>query len=152
MSVDDGSADARRGRLLALVSTVAEAKPDGGRSQLGRVCALSVSEVGVSGAGVTVMARLAGGLDGRRDQVWATDAVARRLEILQLTAGEGPCLDAYAAGAPVLVADLSRDAARWLGFAPDAVATGRRRCSRCRCRLARCAWARWTCTALRWAY
>lgn len=94
------------------------------RSRLGRVCVLSMSEVGVSGAGVTVMASVADGLAGHRGQLWATGAVTRRLEGLQLTAGEGPCLDAYGEGAPVLAADLHTERSRWLGFAPEAIAAG----------------------------
>ncbi|MET0189604.1 MAG: GAF and ANTAR domain-containing protein [Pseudonocardia sediminis] len=113
----------RRRRLLDLMAA-GTGGPDDGRARLGRVCALAVSEVGVSGAGITVMAGLAGGLAGSRDQLWATGPVARRLEALQLTAGEGPCLDAYAAGAPVLVPDLGRDASRWLGFTPEALQAG----------------------------
>ncbi|RZT86789.1 hypothetical protein EV383_3687 [Pseudonocardia sediminis] len=113
----------RRRRLLDLM-TAGAGEPSDGRARLGRVCALAVSEVGVSGAGITVMAGLAGGLAGSRDQLWATGPVARRLEALQLTAGEGPCLDAYASGAPVLVGDLGQDTSRWLGFTPEALQAG----------------------------
>lgn len=138
MSADHGAdghgtdgVDARRRRLLALLS--APDDPGGGpgsngtggdRARLGRVCALAVLEVGVSGAGVTVMAGLAGALAGDRDQVWATSALTRRLEGLQLTTGEGPCLDSYADGAPVLVGDLSSEVTRWLGFGPEALSVG----------------------------
>jgi hypothetical protein len=89
-----------------------------------RVCRLAVSEVGVSGAGVTVMVSVADGLAGRRDQIAWSGALSRQLEDLQLTAGQGPCLDAFAAGAPVLVGDLAASAARWPGFAPEALAAG----------------------------
>jgi hypothetical protein len=98
--------------------------PERRRDRLGRVCALSVSQVGVSGAGVTVMGSVEGGLAGHRDQLWATCPLARRLEDLQLTAGEGPCLDAYDAGAPVLVGDLDAEKTRWLGFGLEAIAAG----------------------------
>lgn len=91
---------------------------------LTRVCALAVSEVGVSGAGVTVMGSVAEGIAGRRDQVACHGAASRRLEDLQLTTGQGPCLDAFAAGAPVLVGDLEVEASRWPGFAPEALAFG----------------------------
>lgn len=94
------------------------------RARLGRVCAVSVTEAGVSGAGVTAMGSVKAGLAGQRDQLWATSALARRLEDLQLTAGEGPCLDAHRAGTPVLVGDLAGEQSRWLGFAPEAMAAG----------------------------
>lgn len=38
--------------------------------------------------------------------------------------GEGPCLDAFASGGPVLVADLPAQAARWPAFAPAACELG----------------------------
>lgn len=126
---DDGAGDAdRRDRLVALLSPpdtdVRGAGSGAGRARLGRVCALAISEVGVSGAGVTVLAGHAGGLAGDRDQLWATDPITERLEDLQLTTGQGPCLDAYADGAPVLVGDLAADPARWMGFGPEALAAG----------------------------
>lgn len=120
---------ARSDRLIALLAdsdtaTDAGHPSAGTRARLGRVCALVVSEAGVSGAGVTVLAGLAGALAGDRDQLWATGPLARRLEDLQLTTGQGPCLDAYADGAPVLVGDLGADSARWIGFGPEALAAG----------------------------
>lgn len=130
---DDGDA-ARRDRLLALLTapdTSPDTSPDadtvgpgGGRDRLGRVCALAVSEVVVSGAGVTVMAGPSGGQAGDRDQVWSTGALTRRLEGLQLTTGQGPCLDAFGDGAPVLVGDLGAEPGRWIGFGPEALAVG----------------------------
>ena len=85
---------------------------------------ITVGEVGVDGAGVTVMGSAAAGRAGHRDQLAATGPVTRRLEDLQLTAGEGPCLDAYASGAPVLAPDVAIETTRWLGFAPEAIAAG----------------------------
>lgn len=119
---------ARRHRLIALLGS-AVAGHDGagagnGRAPLGRVCAVVVSEAAVSGAGVTVMTGLPGALAGDRDQVWATGPLARRLEGLQLTTGQGPCLDAFADGAPVLVGDLGADPARWIGYGPEALSAG----------------------------
>jgi hypothetical protein len=120
--------DARRDRLVALLDGHAG---DGNRAgsrglvaRLGRICDLAVRELGVSGAGVTVMATLAGGLAGHRDQLYATGELARLLEDLQLTAGEGPCLDAFRGGVPVLVADLAAESTRWLGFGPEALGGG----------------------------
>lgn len=54
----------------------------------------------------------------------ATDAAVTALEDLQLTAGEGPSIEAYVTGGPVLLPDLAAAATRWPAFvseAPDAV-------------------------------
>ncbi len=99
-------------------------EPAGPVPVLDRLCALAVSEVGVSGAGVTVMGSVADGIAGRRDQIACQGAWSRHLEDLQLTAGQGPCLHAFATGAPVLVGDLADEAGRWPGFAPEALAVG----------------------------
>ena len=48
------------------------------------------------------------------------------LEELQFTTGEGPGAGEFGLGSPVLVADLGSAAARWPGFAPEAVAAGAR--------------------------
>ncbi len=63
-----------------------------------------------------------------RDTVHATDRVAGELEEWQLTFGEGPCLDAFTGGGPVLVVDLRapESAARWPVFAPAALDSGAR--------------------------
>lgn len=94
------------------------------QGRLDRLCAVSVSEVGVDGAGITVMAGVEAGRAGARDQLAATGPLARRLEELQLTVGEGPCLDAYRDGLPVLAGDLVADPTRWLGFGPEAIEAG----------------------------
>lgn len=64
--------------------------------------------------------------DGRgRLQVMAysTEGV-RLLELLQLQAHEGPCLDCFYTGRPVSAPDLSQTANRWPQFAPRAVQEG----------------------------
>ncbi|WIX75149.1 GAF and ANTAR domain-containing protein [Amycolatopsis carbonis] len=48
----------------------------------------------------------------------------RLLELFQLQANEGPCVDAYRAGEPILVDDLTRSVQRWPSFAPQAVSLG----------------------------
>lgn len=87
------------------------------------VCAAAVAGVGVDGAGVTVMVSPI-----VRDTVHATDRVAGELEEWQLAFGQGPCVDAFAAGGPVLVVDLrSPDySARWPAFTPAALGSGAR--------------------------
>jgi len=48
----------------------------------------------------------------------------RDLELLELQAGEGPCLDAYRSGETVLASDLHRETHRWPRFVPAALAAG----------------------------
>jgi hypothetical protein len=85
------------------------------------VCAAAVAGVGVDGAGVTVMVS-----PTVRDTVHATDRVAGELEEWQLTFGQGPCVDAFAEGGPVMVADLGSPGwrARWPAFTPAALDSG----------------------------
>jgi hypothetical protein len=67
----------------------------------------------IAGAGISLTGEL-------RLPLGASDEVAVRAERLQTTLGEGPCLDAAAAGEP-LVADLATIAARWPLFHRDFV-------------------------------
>lgn len=128
--------ETRRRRLAALLGEHADrangqARPSrrprrssGLQERLERVCVLTVGVVGVDGAGVTVMGSVEAGQDGHRDLLAATGPLTRRLEDLQLTAGEGPCLDAFRDGRPVLVPDLATEPRRWLGFGPEALVAG----------------------------
>lgn len=63
---------------------------------------------------------------GPVEPVCATNPVGEELTELQSTLGEGPCVDALAWPAPVLVADLAseRFGARWPIFTPVAVRLG----------------------------
>jgi hypothetical protein len=85
------------------------------------MCAAAVAGVGADGAGVTVMLS-----PTVRDTVHATDRVAGELEEWQLAFGQGPCVDAFAAGGPVLVVDLHSPEclARWPVFTPAALDSG----------------------------
>jgi hypothetical protein len=111
--------DNRRQRLRELLVADGAARP---ASAVSLACERCVVELSVSGAGATVLSHLpgAGGRDGdghpSRGLVHATNAVSAGLEDLQLTVGEGPCLDAFASGGPVLVADLSAESTRWPAF------------------------------------
>jgi len=84
-------------------------------------CAVAVKATRVSGAGLTMMTRG----DSSR-VVCVTDAVSAKVEELQLTYGEGPCMDAYATRSPVLFPDLGAVEAtrRWPAFAPAASRIG----------------------------
>jgi transcriptional regulator with GAF, ATPase, and Fis domain len=50
----------------------------------------------------------------------ASDETTRLLELFQLQWADGPCLDAFRTGEPVINADLSSAGARWPQFAPYA--------------------------------
>jgi hypothetical protein len=69
---------------------------------LERVCMTVVELIGASGAGVSLMADQAS-----PGFAAASDASSRALEELQFTLGEGPCIEAFGTGRPVLVPDLS---------------------------------------------
>jgi len=78
---------------------------------------------GVSGAGVAVMTRLPA-----HDIRYASDSVSERIEEMQVVLGEGPCVDAFSAGRPVLAPDLVHGAwaRRWPAFVPEALVAGAR--------------------------
>ena len=56
----------------------------------------------------------------------ATDEDSRSLELYQLQNAEGPCLDAFRLGEPVVNADLAHAGGRWPQFAPKAIEAGYR--------------------------
>jgi len=103
-------------RLLAAAGPERAAQPL-------RICELCVDALAVTGAGIAMVTA-----DGHRGVVCATNAVSATIEDLQLTLGEGPCVDAAIAGSPVLLADLgqSPDVAveRWPAFMEGAATAG----------------------------
>jgi hypothetical protein len=52
----------------------------------------------------------------------ATSEKIHDLELFQLQADQGPCLDCYATGQSISVADMQTEAARWPRFAAAAAA------------------------------
>jgi transcriptional regulator with GAF, ATPase, and Fis domain len=54
----------------------------------------------------------------------ASQESVKVLELFQLQASEGPCLECFRFGAPVVNADLTQASVRWPQFAPAAVAVG----------------------------
>jgi transcriptional regulator with GAF, ATPase, and Fis domain len=54
----------------------------------------------------------------------ATSGETRELELFQLQADEGPCVECYTSGQPVSVAELQAEADRWPRFVPAAMHAG----------------------------
>jgi signal transduction protein with GAF and PtsI domain len=54
----------------------------------------------------------------------ATSQQVREIELFQLQADEGPCVDCYASGEPVSVANIQQAMERWPRFVPAAVEAG----------------------------
>jgi hypothetical protein len=87
---------------------------------LERLCVGSVQHLSMSGAGISVVMG-----SGHREIVLTTDRVSAQIEELQLSLGEGPCIDAGSQRAPILEADLVRSTpGRWPVFGPAALAAG----------------------------
>lgn len=86
-------------------------------------CAAAVAAAGVDGAGLTIVVNAI-----VRETLHVTDRVAGELAELQLTVGEGPCVDSLAGGGPVLAGDLDAPdcLTRWPAFAPAALTSGAR--------------------------
>jgi hypothetical protein len=93
----------------------------GGVDLPGSLVRLCAQTLPVSGVGLAVMTD-----DGPAGTVAASDAGALRLEELQFTLGQGPCVDASHTGRPVLAPDLATSSRSWPHFAADADAAGLR--------------------------
>lgn len=104
-------------RLQTLLALTDE---DRTNSMLQLIASRTVDSLAVSGTGITVLSHLGDGAVPRRGLAHATNAISHQLDTLQLTVGEGPCLDAFHSVAPVLIADLEVDGGRWPGFSPGA--------------------------------
>jgi hypothetical protein len=109
----------RAERVWALIA--GQAAADGGAVSVARVCGACVRATGTDG-GVLALATSS----DRRAVAHATDEVAAGLDDLQFSVGEGPCVDAFAGGRPVLVGEVgsAEAAARWPVYAPAAWAAG----------------------------
>ena len=104
-----------RADLDAAMSTGAH-----GLSIADRLCHACVDVLEVDGAAISVIDSGAS-----RGTYGSSGALSRRLDELQFTFGEGPCLDAVASGRPVLAGDLGhRLEQRWPAFAGAVLETG----------------------------
>lgn len=100
--------------------SAAMARGQQGLSAADRLCVACVELLPVEGAAISVIH------DGvSRGTFGSNGRLSRRLDEYQFTFGEGPCLDAVSAGAPVLVPDLNDPAERrWPAFTPAALDEG----------------------------
>ena len=104
----------RRARIIALLGAHGPG--------VDRLCAACVVCLpGITGAGVTVMTTLPASATR-----FASDDISVRLEESQFALAEGPCVDAFAEGRPILVPDLTEREyrLRWPAFSVAAVSAG----------------------------
>lgn len=105
-----------RERLARILGSVGDG--DERREALEGLCRACVAELGVTGAGLAIV------VDAQhRGTLGASDEQVVRVEELQFTLGEGPCLEAHGRGRPVLEQDLAGSTC-WPTFGPEAVAAG----------------------------
>jgi GAF domain-containing protein len=107
------SSESRR-RIAAALSAVAEDEV------APTLCSTCASLVGLRGAAIVVVT------DGaHRVVLCSSNATASVLEDLQTTLGEGPGIDAYRRGVPVVEDDLAHSGrSQWLAFAEPALEAG----------------------------
>jgi hypothetical protein len=107
-------------RLSVVLRAMADADSDGGASMVDRVCRAAVALLALSGAGLSLM------VDGElRGSAGVCEPGIAAVQELQLSLGEGPCVDAWRRMEPVLEADLAHPAqARWPAFAHAGVQAG----------------------------
>jgi hypothetical protein len=87
---------------------------------LRQVCADAAHALDASGVGLSVMTT-----DGTHGMAAASDPVTARIEELQFTFGEGPCIDAFTASRPVLISELGPAALRrWPVYTPAVTNAG----------------------------
>jgi hypothetical protein len=105
-----------RKRVARVVAALAVGESDPQRS----LCSASAGVVGVKCAGVVLISR------GRPlGTVCVSDPVTERVEEVQYTLGQGPCVDAFESRESVLAPDLGgADFARWPEFCQGALAAG----------------------------
>ncbi len=78
-----------------------------------------VEVLGISAAGLMLAAP-----DGDLRLMASSSETMRMLELFELQAEEGPCLDCYRTGEPVMTGDLAAAARPWSQFAARAIAAG----------------------------
>lgn len=107
-------------RMARIVARMGSAGASASRP--GPLCQIAADITKVSGAGVMVLA------DGiPQASLCTTGGIAALIEELQITFGEGPCIDAHAMGVAVAEPDLAAPVVpRWPAFSPKVVDAGAR--------------------------
>jgi len=113
-------------RTAQVWAWIAAAREGNAPVSLAMLCLAAAGWLGVDGASVTAV-----GGPAVSEPLSATDELAARLEELLFTTGEGPGVEGpgvedFRFGSPVLIPDLAPVTARWPGFAPAAMAAGAR--------------------------
>ncbi|MCX4902938.1 ANTAR domain-containing protein [Streptomyces sp. NBC_00878] len=113
--------DSRSARIQVLVAEQAARR--GARVGVVDVCTAAVAALPVGGAGLSAMSPTAAS-----HPLCSTDDISEQLEELQLTLGEGPCVDAFVRGSAVLTPDLliGELQEHWAVFADAALEAGAR--------------------------
>jgi hypothetical protein len=102
----------------ALAAAVAAGGPDAALA----VCRACVEWLPMTGVSITMMA----GAEVQ-EPICATNAVSTRIDELQFSLGDGPCVESFRTGRAVLVPDITDPAeTRWPVFATAAAETGAR--------------------------
>ncbi|MGH3625446.1 MAG: ANTAR domain-containing protein, partial [Sciscionella sp.] len=104
-------------RTVKVWAWIAEAAGEGAPVSIAALGRAAAARLGVDGASVTAMTG-----SEVHEPVFATDDVSAAMEELQFTLGEGPCVDAFGFGSPMLIPELGAVGARWPGFVAAAVA------------------------------
>ncbi|MGW7240963.1 ANTAR domain-containing protein [Streptomyces sp. NPDC054804] len=109
----------RSARIQMLVAEQAARR--GVRVGVVDVCTAAVAALPVGGAGLSAMSRTAAS-----HPLCSTDSISEQVEELQLTLGEGPCVDAFLHGSAVLTPDLQTVELRyrWAVFTDAALKAG----------------------------
>ncbi len=106
-------------RVSAVLTAMAEAGNDDA-SPIDRVCTAAVVLLSLKGAGLSLM------VDGElRGTAGVSEPGIAHVQELQLTLGEGPCVDAWAQSKPVLEPELADPVVRrWPAFAQAGIDAG----------------------------
>jgi hypothetical protein len=91
---------------------------------VGRICDTAMRQANADGVALAVLT----GSRRVRELVYASDPIAKQLDDLQYTIGEGPCFDAYLDDDPKFYPELTSVAqtSRWPTFAAEATRLGAR--------------------------
>lgn len=105
-------------RFTEVLQAMADAVAEGSPSSADAVCKAAISLLSLKGAGLSLM------VDGElRGTVGVSDPGIAKVQELQLSLGQGPCLEAWAERRPVLEPDLA-GSSRWPAFATGGLEAG----------------------------